>query len=60
MELQLVVQDGARRVWISTSEGVQHGAHQRGLGDLGPKSRVRAAGQKSMWTRRTMALTPVA
>lgn len=43
VEQQLVVQGGARRVWVSASEGIHDGAHKRGLGDLSPESRGRAA-----------------
>ena len=44
VEQQLVVQGGARRVRVSASEGIQHGAHRRGLGDLSPGSRGRELG----------------
>lgn len=47
MKPQLVVEGGARRVRISASEGVQHRAHRRGLGDFSPGSRVRAAAHES-------------
>lgn len=39
MKPQLVVEGGGRRVQVNTSEGAQHGAHGRGLGDLSPGSR---------------------
>lgn len=43
MELQLVVEGGAGRVWVKTSELVQHSTHGCSLWDLSPGNREKEA-----------------
>lgn len=47
MELQLVVEGGAGRVWVNTSERVQHSTHGCSLWDLSPGRGGQEARQES-------------
>lgn len=40
MQLQLVIEGGARRVGVIASESAQYSAHRHILGDLRPRKRV--------------------